>query len=99
MADREWEALRYKGSAASHAKVPQDCGPAQHRCRVDGSHGGILYCPLHKAAPALLDALELLLGCADWESEDIATLNLTQFKASMNQATTAIAQAKGQEAK
>ena len=58
---------------------------------------GIAFCLLHKAAPELLAALELLLGCADWESEDIATLNITQFKASMDQATTAIAQAKGQE--
>ena len=62
------------------------------------NHGRVIeFCPMHKAAPALLDALELLLGCADWESEDIATLNLTQFKASMDQATTAIAQARGQE--
>ena len=58
---------------------------------------GITYCPLHAAASALLEALELLLGCADWESEDIATINVTQFKASMDQATTALAAARGQE--
>ena len=63
------------------------------------AENGIQFCPMHKAAPTLLEALELLLGCADWESEDIATLNLTQFKASMNQATTAIAQARSKEAK
>ena len=73
MADREWEALRCKGSAASHAKVPQDCGPVQHRCRVDGSHGGIVYCPMHKAAPEMQKALDRCEGAMDRLNGDTGT--------------------------
>ena len=75
-------------------KVVNPCGC---QLTVPPSEVSFTYCPMHKAAPEMLAALELLLGCADWESEDIATLNVTQFKASMDQATTAIAQARSQE--
>ena len=73
-------------------------------CRIDQRSGGwsvIVYCPLHAAAPALLEALEAL-GYAPWQLPDhrCFCLNLAQadngHTGECLAARAAIAQAKGE---